>query len=627
MSLNPAALIHIGADRRRPSAESPAQPQNFCGVLRRVFRQARPCWWHLAGILALTLLSTPLALLTPLPLKIVVDSVIGKQPAPRLLQQVLPAGWETAWIALLGAAAVLLLSIGVLAQLQSLASWLLQTYTGEKVVLDFRARLFRHVQRLSLSFHDGRGSADTAYRIQHDAPSIQLILIQGVVPLITAGFAFAGMAIVTMSIDWQLAVIAFVISPALAWLARASSWKVHDGWHKVKELDSSAMSVLNEVLAAMRLVKAFGREHDQDARFVARSSKRMRSQVKLAFVQAAYYNLTGLLIMLAGAVALLVGAMHVRSGKLTLGELLIVMAYMGQLYEPLRTMSTKIPELQSWMVGMERAFALLDEVPEPLESSASVALDKAQGRIQFEGVSFSYGNGRRVLDDVSFTVEPGMRVGIVGSTGSGKSTLVSLLTRFYDVSEGHIRLDGRDVREYRLRDLREQFAIVLQEPALFSGSAAENIAFARPGASKEEIVRAAKLAKAHEFITQLPNGYQTEVGERGARLSGGERQRIAIARAFLKNAPIIILDEPTSAVDMKTEAAVIAAITDLLQGRTCFMIAHRLSSLQRCDVLLRFEDGKLRLVENDVCGTLPRIAQAENRFTSAKVEAGLVAVN
>ncbi len=627
MSLNPAALIHIGVDRRRPSAERPARPQNFCGVLRRVFHQARPCWWHLAGILALTLLSTPLALLMPLPLKIVVDSIIGKQPAPRLLHQLLPAGWATSWIALLGAAAVLLLSIGVLAQLQSLASWLLQTYTGEKLVLDFRTRLFWHVQRLSLSFHDGRGSADTAYRIQHDAPSIQLILIQGIVPFITAAFAFAGMAIVTMSIDWQLAVIAFVISPALGWLARASSRKVHDGWHKVKELDSSAMSVLNEVLSAMRLIKAFGREHDQDERFVTRSGKRMRSQVRLAFVQAAYYNLTGFLITLAGAVALLVGAMHVRSGKLTLGELLIVMAYMGQLYEPLRTISTKIPELQSWMVGMERAFALLDEVPEPLESSNAAALDKAQGRIEFEGVSFSYSNGRRVLDNVSFTIEPGTRVGIVGPTGSGKSTLVGLLTRFYDVSEGRILLDGRELREYRLRDLREQFAIVLQDPVLFSGSVAENIAFARPDASKEEIVEAAALAKAHEFITQLPNGYQTEVGERGARLSGGERQRIAIARAFLKDAPIIILDEPTSAVDMKTEAAVIAATNDLLQGRTCFMIAHRLSSLERCDVLLRFEEGKLHSVENDVRGTLRRIAQAENRFSNAPARPELVGVN
>ncbi len=296
---------------------------------------------------------------------------------------------------------------------------------------------------------------------------------------------------------------------------------------------------------------------------------------------------------------------------LTLGELLIVMAYMSQLYEPLRTMSTKLPELQSWMVSVERALMLLDEAEEPLQSSTAIAIGKAAGRIEFQSVSFAYPNGHRVFEDVSFVIEPGRRVGIVGPTGSGKSTLVSLLLRFYDPTGGRILLDGVDLREYRLQDLRNQFAIVPQEPVLFSASIAENIAFARPSAQEQEVVAAAVAANAHDFIERLPDQYENEVGDRGARLSGGERQRVAIARAFLRNSPMLILDEPTSAVDLKTEATVIAATRELMSGRTSFMIAHRLSTLESCDVLLRFEQGKLHVIDEDVAGALRKMAGGE----------------
>jgi ATP-binding cassette, subfamily B, bacterial len=614
MSTGPSIWTHIGIDRRdhsRRSSQKDAGKTKKPGVLARVWQQARPCWPHLAGILFLTLLSTPFALLLPLPLKLVVDNVIGKQPLPRVLQP-----WIPAWITqssgmMLVLAAGTLLAIGLLMQLQSLASWLLQTYTGEKLVMEFRAGLFAHVQRLNLAFHDRKGTSDTVYRIQHDAPSIQLITIQGFLPFVSSTFAFAGMAIVTWRMDWKLSLIAFALSPPLFWLARASSRKVHEGWHEVKEMDSSAMSVLEEVLGSMRLVKAFGRERDEDIRFVTRSNQRMWGQIRLAFVQAGYHCATGLLIAVGTGAALLVGALHVRSGVLTLGELLIVMAYMGQLYEPLRTMSTKLPELQSWMVSVERALMLLDEAEEPLQSPTAQAIEKVTGRIEFQKVSFAYPNGHRVFEDVSFVIEPGRRVGIVGPTGSGKSTLVSLLLRFYDPSGGRILLDGVDLREYRLQDLRNQFAIVPQEPVLFSTSIAENIAFARPSAQEHEVVAAAVAANAQDFIERLPAQYENEVGDRGALLSGGERQRVAIARAFLRNSPMLILDEPTSAVDLKTEAAVIAATRELMSGRTSFMIAHRLSTLEGCDVLLRFEQGKLHVIDQDVSGALRKMAGGE----------------
>lgn len=613
MSIRPT-ISPIGVERRRPQPQA-AKATTSNATFFRVLKQVRPQWNQLTAVFLLTLLSTGFTLLLPLPLKMVVDSVINRHPAPQVVTRWLPQAWTSSAAGLLLIAALMLLGIGALMQVQVLVSWMLQTYTGERMVHDFRSRLFWHVQRLRLSFHDGRGTNDTAYRIQHDAPAIQLVTIQGMIPFLSSLCSFLGMAYITSRMDWQLALIAFLISPMLILLSRAASRKTHDGWHEVKQLDSSAMSVLNEVLGAVKLVKAFGRESEQDSRFMSRSSKRMRSQLRLAAIQASYYCATAMLITIGTAAALWVGARHVQSGVLTLGELLIVMAYMTQLYEPLRTMANKAPELQASLVSLERAFALLEEVPESLDAAGARTLTKTKGEIEFRKVSFLYANGRRVLDNVSFSIPSGTRVGILGPTGSGKSTLLSLLTRFYDPTEGQILLDGVDIREYRLSDLRNQFAIVPQDPVLFSTSIAENIAFARPEAHIREVITAAKAANADHFIVQLPDGYQTNVGDRGACLSGGERQRVAIARAFLKDSPMLILDEPTSAVDAKTEAMIMAATNDLLAGRTSFMIAHRFSTLENCDMLLRFHHDKLEIISEDVKKTLQQLAATDHNFS------------
>ena len=594
-----------------PLHSSKAAARKRSSTLARVWEQAKPCWPHLAGITALAFLSTPFALLLPLPLKLVVDNVLNHQPTPALLTKFFPEAWLRSSVDLLAISISFLLMLGILVQVQVLASWVLQTFTGEKLVHDFRARLFWHVQRLRLSFYDAKGTSDLAYRIQHDAPAIQIVTIQGIVPFLTAAFSFIGVGYVTCRMDWQLALIALSISPALVLLSRSSSRKVHDGWHQVKELDSSAMAVLTEVLSAVRTVKAFGRERDEDNRFKSRSNQRMQSQLQLAFTQALYYCLTALLITLGTAGTLWIGTRHVQSGMLSVGELLIVMAYMSQLYEPLRTMSNKIPEVQVSMVSLERAFALLDEIPETLSAPNAQAISQVDGHIEFQNVSFCYPNGRRVLNNVSFTIQPGTKVGILGATGSGKSTLLSLLTRFYDPSQGRILLDGMDIREVRLRDLRNQFSIVPQDPVLFSTTIAENIAFSTPNVSADLIISAAQAANAHEFICSLPHGYETQVGDRGSCLSGGERQRIAIARAFLKSSPILILDEPTSAVDTRTESAVMVALDHLLRGRTSFMIAHRLTTLEKCDVLLHFAEGELKVIREDVKHYLREVARAQ----------------
>lgn len=570
--------------------------------MRRVLKVARPCWPHLAGISLLCLLATPVTLLAPLPLKIAVDSVLGTRPLPAWLHALpWPHRWFSAANGGMVICATMLVAIALLNCLQSLASWLLSTYTGEKLVHDFRGQLLFHAQRLSLSVHDRRGANDIAYRIQYDAPAIQNLLLQGVIPILSSAFTFVAMLVVTMRMSWHIASIAAILSPVLFVLARNSSRKVRQRYDEVRELDSSAMLVLHEALSCLRAVKAFGQEAYEDEHFRRKSRQRMTEQVRLASIQAGFHVLIGFCVAMAAAVALVMGVTEVRQQTMTVGEFLLVMAYMAQLYEPLRTMSTKIPELQSSLASLHRAFALLEETPELEATPESSKTLSARGEVEFRNVSFQYtAGGRNVLKNISFHVRPGMRVGVVGPSGSGKSTLVNLLTRFYDPTGGAILIDGTDLREYDLAELRQQFSIVLQEPMLFSTTVAGNIAYADPQASRAEVIRASQLANAHEFIERLPKGYDTAMGDGAAGLSGGERQRLAIARAFLKSTPMLILDEPTSAVDSRTEQLIMEAMDKLMVGRTAFMIAHRLSTLERCDAVLVLQNGYLQTVTNNV---------------------------
>ena len=553
--------------------------------------ECRSCWPHLFGIAVLSILSLPLTLLYPLPLKIVVDSVLGNQPLPRWLVRVVPA--LQARGSSLEAAIGVLLAIAVLVSAQGLASWWLQTYTGEKLVWDFRARLLNHVQRLPLMFHDRYGATDSVYRIQHDAPAIQYVTIQGLVPLMTAVFTLVGMIVVTARMDLMLSLVALLITPILFLLSLGCSRVVRQRSHTIKELDSSAMSVIQEVIGSIRVIKTFGQENREHDRFVRRSEKRMSQQVRLSLQQALFNVLIGLTIALGTAGALYVGVRHVRAGTLTIGTLLMIMAYIAQVYQPLQTLTAKATDLQVWFASLERAFLLLDQQPEIAERTGAHTVRVARGDFEFRNVSFSYEESGKGLQNLAFQIPAGTRVGIVGATGAGKTTLLNLLMRFYDPTSGEVLLDGRDIRDYRIADLRKQFGVVLQEPVLFSSSIGENIAYGKPDASDEEIVAAATAAASHEFILNLAEGYETQVGERGSRLSGGERQRISLARAFLRNSPILILDEPTSSVDIHTEAAIMEATERLLSGRTTFMIAHRLSTLKSCDMILVLEQGRL----------------------------------
>jgi ATP-binding cassette subfamily B protein len=474
---------------------------------------------------------------------------------------------------------------------------LLAAYTGEKLLRCFRAKLFRHVQRLSLAYHDTKGTADSTYRIQHDATSLRSIAVEGVVPFIASACTLVAMIFVTAQINWRLAVIGLGISPVIFLVSRKFRHRLRHESRKVKRLESSALAVVQEVLGAARVVKAFGQEDREEGRFVQKSDEGMRARLRLTSIEGTFGILVALITASGMASVLYLGVRGIQAGSMTVGELIYVLHLMAQLYEPLKTISKKMASMQSHLAGAERVFALLDESPDVAERPDARPLVRAAGAMAFRHVSFAYEKEWPVLHDISFEIGPGTRLGIAGTTGAGKTTLVSLLTRFYDPTAGEILLDGVHLCDYKLADLRNQFAIVLQEPVLFSTSIAENIDYARPGASESEIVAAAKAANAHDFITRLPQGYETLVGERGMRLSGGERQRISIARAFLKDAPILILDEPTSSVDMKTESAIVQAMERLVQGRTTFIITHRPSALRHCDVIARIEGGRLAGIE------------------------------
>ena len=575
---------------------------------RRLAREVRPYWGSIGSSFLASMLAAPFALLLPLPLKIAVDSVIGERPLPEFLVVVLPGKFVTSSGAILLVAIGLVIAIALLDQLRGFCNTMLASYAGEQLLLGFRARLFSHVQRLSFAYHDSKGTTDSIYRIQNDTYSFQWILLHALTPLIGAVFTLIGMIVVLGRMEWRLALVALAVCPVLMLITSVSRNRMRKGWETAKELESGALSVVQEALTGLRVVKAFGQEDREHGRFVRQSQHGKTARMQLAFVQGSSRALFAMTTAIGTALVLFIGVHRVQSGNLTVGNLVLAMAYLAQLYLPAQLISETISDMQAGIASAARIFAVLDEVPDVLERPHARPLGRAIGELAFRNVSFAYNGRDPVLHGVSFEIPPGTRVGISGATGAGKTTLVSLLTRFYDPTEGQILLDGIELRDYKLADLRNQFAIVLEEPVLFSTSVAENIAYARPDASEEEIVEAAKAANAHDFVKALPDGYDTLVGERGMRLSGGERQRISLARAFLKDAPILILDEPTSSVDLGTEAVIMEAMERLMRGRTTIMIAHRLSTLDNCDAHLKIDAGTISSVTPSTSATAMDVA-------------------
>jgi ATP-binding cassette, subfamily B, bacterial len=556
-------------------------------LARRVVHYLRPYRAPFTFALGQVALMSAFDLLRPWPLKIVVDNVLGDRPLPFGVDAMLGKP------ALLAGCALALVCLQ--AMLAALSYWNNQTTItiGQRMVNDLRSDLYQHLQRLSLSFHVNRQVGDLLYRLTADTYAIQTLTMNGIFPVVSATMFLAGMTVVLVRIDWLLTLVALAVCPVLYLAIQRMIGRVTDESLSARELESGVYSVLHHGLSAIRVVQAFTQEEAEHRRFIDQSYASLSASRRLYLVQTLYSGLVSTLIAAGAALVLWIGAARVLDGKMSVGDVLVFLGYVTALYAPVNSLSQTYSTIQSAKAGIWRVFEIL-EAPEVVTSGPRV-LERAKlrGEIRFEEVEFSYDGKRSVLADVSFTAPPGSSVALVGPTGAGKSTLVSLLPRFYDPRSGRVLLDGVDLREFQLPMLRRNIAMVLQPPIVFSATVRENIAYGKPGASAEEVARAAALAQLTPFLDRLPEGLDTRIGEGGANVSEGERQRLTIARALLRDAPILILDEPTASIDAETEALLIEGLKTLMHGRTIFIIAHRLSTVRDADQILVIREGRI----------------------------------
>jgi ATP-binding cassette, subfamily B, bacterial len=552
----------------------------------------RPYQARMAFVACLLLLEVALGALEPWVLKVVIDHVLVGQPMPSPFAQWLqvfgigsPLGLLAA---LVGAGVVLQLTHQVL----SAYSTQLQVDAGQRMVYNLRYRLFQHLQALGLHHHVKTSTGDSVYRVDVDAYAIENLLIGGF-PLVTSIATLVVMFAILLMLDLTVALLSLAVVPFLYLSIRYYISTLMTREERVKELESKLVGRLHETFSAIRLVKSFAREAFETARYAVAGERTMLARVDLTWRQSVFSIVVSSITIIGTAVVLLVGGLRVLQQQMTIGDLTVVIAYLGAVYGPLSAIAHTTGQLQGALAGAKRVRAMLAETPETVDRPDAADASTIRGEVHFESVDFSYPDGTAVLHNITFQASPGEMVALVGLTGAGKTTLVSLIPRFYDVTAGGVLVDGRDVRQYGLRSLRERIAIVLQEPVLFSGSIADNLRYGRLDATREEIEGAARAAHAHEFITRLPKGYDTEIAEAGGSLSGGERQRLSVARAILKNAPILILDEPTSSLDAISEEIVFAALRRLRAGRTTIVIAHRLSTVRDADRILVLDNGRI----------------------------------
>jgi ATP-binding cassette, subfamily B, bacterial len=553
----------------------------------------RPYRGRIAILSGIALAQIALGVLAPWPLKLVVDNVLGDYPFPAPLAATAErlGGGSPMGLLMLIVAAGLLLQVA--AQVVSMINTQVQVDTGQRMVYALRARLLSHLQALALRHHIVTRTADSVYRLEADAYCVHDLVMSGVFPLATAGLTLGAMFAVLLSLDVSLALLSLTVVPLLYISLRYYSKKMISRAEQVKALESGLIERLYEILSSIKVVKSFAREPHELQRFSVTGDDAMHARLQFTWQESVFTLVVATITLTGTALVLAVGGMHVLRGELTVGELLVVIAYLAAVYGPLSAIAHTTGSLQNAVASARRVREIFAHIPEALDAPHALEADDVKGEIRFEHVSFSYGADRLVLDDVSFVANPGEMVALVGLTGAGKSTLVSLIPRFFEPTSGRVLVDGVDVANYRLRSLRERVAIVLQDAVLFGGTVADNIRYGHLGASAADIEDAARAAHAHGFITRLPQGYATAIAEAGASLSGGERQRISIARALLKDAPILILDEPTSSLDALSEEAVFDALRRLRSGRTTVVIAHRLSTIRDANRILVLHDGRI----------------------------------
>jgi ATP-binding cassette, subfamily B, bacterial len=558
--------------------------------LPRVRPYLRPYRKLLVAVMSLTLLTAILGLAEPWPLAVILNQVLSGQESGGIVEFLFGSD-PTTWIVLVSMVTARFLIIAV-----GNGFTVLSHYFGSKaeqnMVMDLRSDLFAHVQRLSFTFHDQRQTGALMSQINLQAASVGNIVMV-VPPIAEATLTLVGMLVIATLIDWQLALLSLLIVPFLYWSFGTYGSRIVPRLQKVQELEWRSLSIVHEAMAMLRVIVSFGREDHEHRRFREQGQTAVDERVKLTVSQSLYTLWVQTATAAGTSLVLGFGAWHVIEGTISIGELIVLMTYIASVYQPLEQISTTVGMIHEELVQFNASLGLLDTDPEVKEKPDAVDLGRAEGRLTARGVDFSYQGRADTLTDISFDALPGERIAVVGHTGAGKSTLMSLLIRFYDPAAGKIEIDGVDIRDLKLASLREQISVVLQDPLLFSGTIEENIRYGKLDASLDDVRDAARAANAHDFIEGLPAGYDTVLGERGAQISGGERQRICVARAFLKDAPILILDEPTSSIDSRTEGVILDALDDLMEGRTSFMIAHRLSTVRHADQILVMEQGRI----------------------------------
>jgi ATP-binding cassette, subfamily B, bacterial len=559
------------------------QSQTDMSIYRRVLRYYRPFLGQTIFGLLLAFIGIGLNLLKPWPFKIIVDDFLRAGPAA------IRSDWRV-WVLLL------CLALVAIQLLWGIINWI-TNYLFVKVrlqtLLKLRTDLYSYLQSLSLKYHDARRSSDSSFRVAYDSQSIQTIYNKGFTNIFGAIITLIGTFIIMLKLDWQLTLVSLAIVPLVVGAIYLFAHRIRRESTSIQEQESAVLAQAQEGLSSIRMVHAFGREEFEVRQFQQQARQSLQANLRLTLTNVNSALVISTLMVVGTAVMYYIGTLHVLAGTLTLGSLLVFSAYLLMLYQPLESLTYTAWAMEGATAGAKRCFEVLDRQDDVLDSPGAIAISSAEGAIAFKSVTFGYAENRCVLHDINLRIEPNQIVGLAGGTGAGKSTLLSLVPRFYDPATGSITLDGRDVREITKKTLRAQIAIVLQDTLLFSTTVRENIAYGRSDATEEEIIEAARQAQADDFIRQLPNGYASLVGERGGHLSVGQRQRIGIARAFLKNAPILLLDEPTSALDPSTESAIMETIKALMRGRTTLIATHRLATIHGLDQIIVLEHGRI----------------------------------
>ena len=588
-------------------------------LLARLFGYLKPYWYMAVIAFALTLSTTGLGLAPTYITKMLTDDVFV--PAVKAIADgFIPDSGSYRLLNLLVLAIVVIHIVNT--GLGTIRNYMMR-WLGNKVIYDLRTSVYAYLQGLSLNFYNQKETGRLMSRISHDTERLQDFIVNGIQEFLMDILTLTGMCVVLFVVNWRLAALTLIPIPALTIGSVIFGRKMHKVYHKVMRQMAGIAAVLADTIPGVRVVKAFAAEDREVDRFNNVSEDYFRTSMHAAKLSTIYFPIMGLAMFVGGVVIRFFGGRSILAGEMSLGDLTLFIGYTLRFYRPIRGLTRLNHMLQRAAAAAERVFEIVDAEPDVYDKEDAIDLPAIRGGIKFDNVVFSYDGEKNALDGISFEAEAGQMIGLSGPSGAGKTTLINLLGRFYDVTEGSIKVDGYDVRDVKMRSLRDQISVVLQEPFLFHGTIAENIAYSNPRASRAAIIAAAKTANAHEFIMNFSDGYDTMVGERGARLSGGEKQRVSIARAILKDPQILILDEATSSVDTETESLIQGAIERLVEGRTTFAIAHRLSTLRKADKLIILNKGEIteqgthnELMDNN--GLYKRLVDLQSELSKIK---------